>query len=325
MQTRPLTGYAILLKGAEQMRLSMTTFFCLRRHSPILRIAVAVGCIALLVACDKLGSDGSPNAPTPPPSSGSTIVYTAIGASDANGVGSSVVCPLFGDCSNGMGYVPVTVRSLRSQGYTVNHLNLGVPTAVISRDFQALGNQYNHLVAGNFIEQEMPFVQATATVVTTFAGLNEVNVLTAALGGGAAGSDPNGFMDRQVQTFGTNYATLLSGIRARAGSPRIIALNVPNPAGLPYLARASQAQRQAAQRISVAMTKTVINVLTVQNVVVVDLMCDSRSYLASNYSSDGLHPNDAGYAFIAAEVVRAITLSSYPAPQNSCSAMTLVP
>ena len=36
-------------------------------------------------------------------------------------------------------------------------------------------------------------------------------------------------------------------------------------------------------------------------------MCDARSYLASNYSSDGLHPNDAGYAFIAAEVVRAIT------------------
>ena len=29
-------------------------------------------------------------------------------------------------------------------------------------------------------------------------------------------------------------------------------------------------------------------------------MCDARSYMASNYSPDGLHPNDAGYAFIAA-------------------------
>jgi lysophospholipase L1-like esterase len=322
MQTRPLTGYAILLKGTEQMRLSMTTFFCLQRHSPILRIGVVAGCLVVLAACSKLGGDANPNEPTPVPTVGSTIVYTAIGASDANGVGSSVLCIPFTDCSNGMGYVPVAVRQLRTQGFTVTHLNLGVAGAVISRDFQTLASFF---VPGNFIEQEMPFVQATATVVTTFAGLNEVNVLTAALGGGAAGSDPNGFMDRQVQTFGTNYATLLSGIRARAGSPRIIALNVPNPAGLPYLARASQAQRQAAQRISVAMTKTVINVLTVQNVVVVDLMCDSRSYLASNYSSDGLHPNDAGYAFIAAEVVRAITLSSYPAPQNSCSAMTLVP
>ncbi len=54
-------------------------------------------------------------------------------------------------------------------------------------------------------------------------------------------------------------------------------------------------------------------------------MCDGRSYVASNYSSDGLHPNDAGYAFISAEVVKAITGSSYPAPQSSCAGMTIVP
>ena len=34
----------------------------------------------------------------------------------------------------------------------------------------------------------------------------------------------------------------------------------------------------------------------------VDLMCDARSYLASTYSSDGFHPSDAGYAFIAGEL-----------------------
>src|SRR5215213_967719 len=122
----------------------MRTFFCLERHSPILRIGIVAGCIALLAACSKLGSDVNPNAPTPPPAPGSTIVYSAIGASDANGVGSSVLCAPFTDCSNGMGYVPVAVRSLRSQGFTVNHLNLGVATATISRDFQTLGNQYNH-------------------------------------------------------------------------------------------------------------------------------------------------------------------------------------
>jgi lysophospholipase L1-like esterase len=225
-----------------------------------------------------------------------------------------------------MGYVPVAVRQLRSRGYTVNHLNLGVATFVIGRDFQALGQQYNHFIAGNFIEQEMPFVQTTATVVTIFAGINEINVVTAALGAGAGGSDPNGYIDTQVRAFGTDYATLLSGIKARvaAGAPRIVALNVPNPAGLPYLAGVSLAQRQAAQRAAVGMSKTVVNALTAQNVVVVDLLCDTRSYLASNYSSDGLHPNDAGYAFIAAEVVRAVT-SVYPAPQSSCPAMTIVP
>ena len=106
-------------------------------------------------------------------------------------------------------------------------------------------------------------------------------------------------MDAQVRAFGADYTTLLAGIRTRAGSPRIVVLNVPNPAGLPYLAGASLAQRQAAQRIAVAMTKTVVNPLLSSNIVVVDLMCDSRSYIPSNYSSDGLHPNDAGYAYIA--------------------------
>ena len=54
----------------------------------------------------------------------------------------------------------------------------------------------------------MPFVQTAATVVTIFAGVNEVNTVTAALGGGAGGSDPNGYMDTQVQAFGADYATL---------------------------------------------------------------------------------------------------------------------
>ena len=73
------------------------------------------------------------------------------------------------------------------------------------------------------------------------------------------------------------------------------------------------------------MTKTVVNALVSQNVTVVDVMCDSRMYLPSNYSADGFHPNDAGYAFIAGEVVRAATSSAYPAPQSDCGFMSMVP
>ena len=308
------------------MRQYSCRFFFLMRHSPISRIALSVLACAASVGCTK-SSGGSPMEPSPP-SAGSTIVYTAVGASDANGYGSSSICPPFATeatCPNGMGYVPVTVRQLKAQGFTLSHLNMGIFTAVIGRDFQALGQQYNREIVGNFIEQEMPFVQQNATVVTIFAGLNEVNVITAALGGGAGGSDPNGFVDAQVRAFGTDYATLLSGIRGRAGSARIISLNVPNAAALPFLARASLAQRQVAQRASVRMTSTVVNPLVSQNVRVVDLMCDVRSYQPANYSSDGLHPNDAGYAFIASEVVKAITSSSYSSPLPSCPVMTLVP
>jgi len=300
-------------------------FFHDLRHSPILRIVLFAGTLAGAAACDKLGlGSSSPTSPTPVPSPGSTINYTAIGASDANGVGSSVPC-LFSDCPNGMGYVPVAGRQLRSQGFTVNVLNLGIPTAVIGRDFETLGQQYNRTIVGNFIEQEMPFVQANATIVTIFAGLNEINTITEALGAGAGGSDPNGFIDAQVRAFGTDHATLRTGIAARAGSPRLVVLNIPNPAGMPYLSGASLAQRQAAQRAAVGMTRTVVNPLAGSSTAIIDLMCDARSYQASTYSSDGLHPSDAGYAFIAAEVVRAITTSSYPAPQATCAQMTIVP
>lgn len=267
-------------------------------------------------------SSTTPGAPAP----GSTIVYTAIGASDATGHGGSVPCDVpFQSCPNGTGYVFVATRTLQSQGFTVNLLNLGIVTAVIGPDFQTLGFNNGRTIAGNFIEFEMPFVDTKSTVVTIFAGGNEVNTITAALGNGAGASDQAGYIDSQVRAFGTDYTTLLAGIRARAGNPRIVALNVPNLAGLPLLSGASTAQKQAAQRASVGMTTTVVNALTSQGVVVVDLMCDSRTYNRANYSSDGFHPNDAGYAFIASEVVRAITSSSYPTPQSSCSSMTLVP
>ncbi len=309
------------------MWISEWTIFRTLRNSPILRIGIVVGAVWATTACNTLGLGGgsSPAAPSGPPAAGSTIVYTAIGASDAAGVGSSVECLPLTECPNGMGYVPVTVRQLKAEGFTVNTLNLGIPTAVIGRDFQTLGQTYNRTILGNFIEQEMPFVQTNATVVTVFAGINEVNVITAALGAGAGGGDPTAYIDARVKAFGADYTTLLSGIRARAGSPRIVILNVPNAAALPFLARTALAQRQAAQRAAVGMTTTVVNPLASSSVSVVDLMCDARSYIASNYSPDGLHPNDAGHAFIAAEVVRAIATGSYPSPQSSCAGMTLVP
>jgi lysophospholipase L1-like esterase len=174
------------------------------------------------------------------------------------------------------------------------------------------------------IDNEMPFVQTNATVITIFAGVNEINTITAALGGGEGGSDPNGFIDAQVRAFTTDYATLITGIRGRAASTRLVIMNVPNAGGLPFLAGTSLAQRQAAQRAAVGMTRTV-NALVSSTVRVVDLMCDARSYAAANYAADGLHPNDAGHAFISSEVVKAITGTSYPTPSSSCSSMTIVP
>ncbi len=309
------------------LRYSVCTLCGEIRKTPNLRIwltILVVSTTLLTFGCNKLGGD-SPSAPTGPPAPGSAIVYSAVGASDALGVGSSVECVPYADCTNGTGYVQVAVRQLRNQGFTVTLRNGGIPTAVIGPDFQSLGRQYNRVIAGNFIVDEMPFVKSDSTVVTIFAGGNDVNTITAALGGGAGAGDQPGFIDSQVRAFGNDYATLLGGVRTIASSARIVVLNLPNLAGLPFLANASLPQRQAAQRAAVGMTTTVINPLLSQGVIVVDLMCDARAYQSSNYSSDGFHPNDAGYAWIGDEVQRAVTQSAYRAPRASCSQMTLVP
>ena len=307
-------------------RRSVCIFFRVTPDSPISRIAITIFVLGVAAGCDKRGSgEDSPTAPGGPPASGSTIVYDAVGASDADGVGSSVVCPPFVDCPDGTGYPQVATRQLKALGFDVSLANLGIPTAVIGPDFQALGAQYNRFTLGNFIAGEVPRLRTNATLVTIFAGGNEVNIITTALGGGAGAGDQAGYIDMQVKAFGADYATVLAGIRGRAGAPRIIALNVPNLAGFPFLAQESLGQRQAAQRAAVGMTKTVVNPLVSQKVIVVDVMCDSRMYLRSNFYADGFHPNDAGYAFIAGEIVRAVTSSAYPPPQSDCSFMSIVP
>src|SRR5438874_5764527 len=140
------------------------------RRTPIRRIRLALAsCLSLMaLRCGGMASD-SPTAPSGPPAPGATIMYTAVGASDATGHGASVECFPFADCPNGTGYVPVTARELRAQGFAVTLLNLGIPTAVIGRDFETLGSQYNRTIAGNFIDQEMPFVAPNSTIVTVFA------------------------------------------------------------------------------------------------------------------------------------------------------------
>ena len=296
--------------------------------TPNLRIVAVTAFMAFAtMGCDKLGlgNGGNPNGPTPtgPLSPDTAVVYAALGASDAQGIGSSVPCLPFVDCPNGMGYPQIVTRQLKSRGFTVTLSNLGIPTAVIGRDFELLGQQYNRTIVGNFIDQELPFIPKPSTLVTIFAGGNEINTITAALGSGAGGTDPAGYIDRQVAAFATDYATLIRGIRDRASDARVIAINPPNLAGMPFLAGVSLAQRQAAQRASVGMA-TAVNAFVSQGVTVIDLMCDTRTYLPSTYSSDGFHPSDAGYTFIANEILSAATTSTYPPPRSSCPQNTVV-
>ena len=288
----------------------------------IIRRILAATVVALAAAgCDKAESPASPSTPV----AGSPVYYTAVGASDAIGIGSSVPCMVYAtDCTNGMGYVPVIVRQLQAQGFTVTLSNLGMPGAVIGPTFQALGTQYGRTIPGNFIENEAPFVPRNSTVVTIFAGGNDVNTVAAAIAGGAGGADPWGYATRQITAFGTDYATLVQAIRDRAPSARIVAINLPNFAGIPMTSGYPLEGKQLVQKLSVGFSTQVINPLASQGIPVVDLLCNSRFTDPSVFSPDGFHPSDAGYALMASEAMKAITSTSYPSPSSSCAQMAIV-
>jgi lysophospholipase L1-like esterase len=275
-----------------------------------------------LTSCSKQRSDGGPG-PSPMPGSG-PVSYAAIGASDAVGIGASVPCLPFTECLDGTGYVPVVARGLRLDGRTVTLTNMGLPGAVLGPSIQQLGNRYGLGIPANFLDQEAPFVPRDATLVTVFAGGNDTRTVAAAIDRGEVpAADANAFIDAEIETFRTDYRSLLSVVRGRAPGARIVVLNLPNMAGLPYMAGRTATARRWTERLSVGFATRGANELAAEGVSVVDLLCDARSYQASNYSSDGFHPNDAGYAFIAAEVLKAAQAASWPVPATSCGQMKM--
>jgi lysophospholipase L1-like esterase len=279
--------------------------------------------VALSAAgCSK---NDNPASPSGPPSPTAPVYYTAVGASDAIGYGSSAPCIPFTDCPDGAGYVQTIARQLRSQGATVTLVNLGIPGAVIGPGVQTLAGQYGRSVPSNFIDGEVPFVPRNSTLITIFAGGNDVNTIGATIRSGAGGGDPWSFIDQQVKAFGAEYTTLLTRIKERAPAARVILVNLPNFAAIPMTAGFTIEERQMMQKLSVGISTQVINPLTAQGIPVVDLLCNSQFASPSIFSADGFHPNDSGYAVLAAETMKAILATGVTTPASSCAQMAVVP
>ena len=266
--------------------------------------------LALVAACEK-----SPTAPDE-----NAIVYTAIGASDANGIGSSSPC--LGSCTTGQGYVPQLTRRLQQGGREVTLNNLGIPTAVLSSEFQQISNSVGRETLGNFLTNEVPQVPSSTTLVTVFAGANDANVVALAIRNGLAGADVNAYISARIQAFARDVRTLLTGVRNRAAGARVVFLNLPNLAAMPFAAGLSLSEKRILQQIAVGFSAQV-NALVAEGALVADVMCDGRSLQTGIFSSDGFHPNDAGYAFLADLLYGPASTGSAPAPAASCAAMTL--
>ena len=229
--------------------------------------------------------------------------------------------PLATSCRDSTSYVGLVQRRL-SVTRTVSIVNLALPGGVLSPDVETLGDDLGRSIPGNFLVHLAPFVPPATTLVTVFAGGNDTNTIASAIGAGRGGGDPTGYLTQQVQGFARDYARLIDIVRARAPGAFIVVMNVPNLGALPYMSGRPIAERQIVQEVSVRLTREAINPLA-GRVPVVDLMCDARSYQAGFYSSDGFHPNDQGYAYLAEVLLQAITTGSAPAPPAVCGFMTL--
>lgn len=298
--------------------------------APVARVAAGITAVSLVLVsmavggCSGGATTGSPTSPSPvgPPAANTPVRYTAIGASDANGVGGSVPCLPFAPCENGTGYVPVLARQLRSSR-EVTVVNLGIPAAVLSPAIEVIARQYGRDVTGNFVDREMPFVPRDSTLVTIFGGANDANAIGHAIAGGAAGTNIPAYIAAQTRTFGADYDRLIQGIRGRAPDAFMIVINVPNLAALPFTARYSVDQRRVLQAISVAFSQEV-NRQAGAGVAVWDLMCDTTMYAPTSLSQDGFHPNDAGYAYLATRLAAIVQGASSPV-STSCNVMRTVP
>jgi lysophospholipase L1-like esterase len=280
--------------------------------------------LVLALVAARCGDDSPSTGPSTvsAPAAGAPVFYTAIGASDAVGVGGSVLCLPLTQCDNGTGYVALIVRRLRATR-SVTLLNLGIPGAVLSPTIHEIGRRFGRDIPANFLEREMPFVQPNATLVTIFGGGNDVNALGDAIERGAAGGDVRGYVDAQVRAFGTDFDRLVRGVRDRAPGAFIVVLNLPNFALLPYASGYSAGRRQVLQAISVGFSREA-NDQRGNGAVVVDLMCDARTYEAGRFSNDGFHPNDAGYSQIADNLLAVINGGS-SSPPGRCAQMTTLP
>ena len=288
-----------------------------------------VSCLTFVSLVFAGACSSRPETPTGPSPSPDTISYLAMGASDAVGVGSSVICLGVIECPNGTSYVYVLQRALRNAGKTVNVTNVGVPGAVMSPAIQALTRQIGRSdVIANMIENQSIFVTATTTHITIFAGGNDANAIAQAIRAGVPGSDtPNdrrAYIDRQLAQWGTDLEDLIRRIRTRSPNARIVAYNLPNLAALRYVASLSTTEKSILQRIAVGLSDRT-NALTAQNVLVVDLMCEPRLYADANVSSDGFHPSDAGYRLMADLAFSAMANGSASAPSPSCALRTIFP
>jgi len=263
---------------------------------PRLAATLAVAAFAL-AACSSGSSTLStfPNTPsiTPTPA---PVTYAALGDGRAVGLTASVPCPVApsgpalptpANCPGGTGYVPTLARMLGA----ATLVNLGIDNAVLGPDLLADFNAApgNLGVTDDIITRELPLVPANATVVTVFAGLNDIEQIVQFAGAILRqGGDPTAFVNAEMVKYENDRSATLAAVKTKAPAAKIVVANLPNYA---WVSKNKNARAQAIFYSLSAATDTYIHGLAQQGPVVVDLLCTSALYAAA--------PNQGGVVFFA--------------------------
>jgi len=239
--------------------------------------------------------------PTPVPTSTPVIasgVYAAFGASD-------LVAP------DAWVYGVATNANTR-YGITLTVANLGIGGAVIG---PAIGALAPNNFSPDVLDDEIPNMPSTAKYVSLFVVVNDINVAVL-----SANADQTTFLTSYVAGLQID----IGFIQGRAPGARLVVVNSPNVAGMPFAQQFPLATRQRLQAMSNALDDQVINPLaTIQNIPVVDLRCIPAAYDPANFNSDGLHPSASGRAILANLVTNAL-FTNIPLPPSSCLYTSLV-
>jgi lysophospholipase L1-like esterase len=226
-----------------------------RRLASMVVLAGVIG----LAACTQLGQSTSSD----PLGIQHTYVYTAIGASDAVGFGSTAPCatapvvigpdteqmPSPPNCPGGKGYVPGIANRLTSSTGAVVLTDLGISGAVAGPTERTLGNTWEPLLFGNcassgpdvcipgdFLDDELPLLPGNQDLVTIFAGGNDTEAILAHVAVACAECSPDqiqAMITADVTNFATDYLTLLGAIHKSLPFARIYVANLPNFALIP--------------------------------------------------------------------------------------------
>lgn len=222
-----------------------------RRLGPMVAL---VGVVLGLASCSQLGQATGSD----PLATQHTYIYTAVGASDAVGFGSSVPCatapviigpdteqmPSPVNCPGGRGYVPIIASRLVSSTSTSSLTDLGISGAVVGPTERTLGNTWEPLlfqdcsssgpnvcVPGDFLSDELPLVPGNQDLVTIFAGGNDTNAILAHVAvacGSCNQQQIQAMIGTDVTNFANDYLTLLGAIHQSLPFARIYVANLPN-------------------------------------------------------------------------------------------------